>query len=372
MNQKEFFGYGSINYLGEILQKEKVKNIFLVTGKASYESCGAKAIVEKIFGETNCKSIRFSELTPNPSEDQIQAGFNLFLESLPDLIVSVGGGSSIDVAKEIKLRFFKKTLKVIPLVAIPTTAGSGSEATYFTVFYKEKEKQSGGEKDLTLPEYSIIDPTFTLELPREIAASTGLDALGQAIESYWCINSSSESKEIARNAIVLLWGNLERAVNSKDKEEIIKAKEKVMLGANLAGKAINLTKTTACHSIAYPLTSYFNISHGHAVALTLGEMLVYNSQVSQDDCSDPRGKGYVFETIRELIKILGTTNPEQAKENINILIEKLSLERKLSNLGLIEKDLDLIVENSFNPERVKNNPRKITKDKLKRFLSGIY
>ncbi len=358
MPQQEYFGFGAIEKLDEIVGGKK---IFLVSGKNSFEVSGAKEVLDK----QNYN--RFWDFSPNPKIEDIQKGFEIFEKENYDFIVAVGGGSVIDTAKAIKLFYYEKTERKTPLVAIPTTAGSGSEATYFIVYYIGKEKQSKGDVNVTLPNYVICDPELTVSLPRKVTASTGMDALGQAIESYWCINSTEKSKKYARESINLLVGNLEQAVNSGLRE----AKEKVMKASNLAGKAINISKTTACHSIAYPITSYFQIIHGHAVSLTLGEMLVYNSKVGED-CLDSRGEEYVKKNIFEICEMLGVLNPLEGKDKIKRLMQGIGLKTKLRELGLSLKDVELIVEKGFNPERIKNNPRLLTKDNLKKVLGDIY
>jgi len=368
MQQIEFFGLNSIDNLKKILKTENTKNVFLVTGKSSYETCFAKQKLEGFLKNIGVGWQRFSDFTPNPKIKEIEIGLSMFRKSGPyDMIIGIGGGSAIDVAKSIKNQVFSDYEK-LPLVAIPTTAGSGSEATYFIVSYKGRKKLSKGNPDITYPDYTIIDPQFTLSLPKNIAASTGLDALSQAVEAYWSISSTQESKEFAKEAIGLLIRNLEGAINNPTGEN----KENVMKAANLAGKAINISKTTACHSVAYPITSYFNIPHGHATALTLGEMLVYNSQVKDNDCLDKRGADYVKQITNELCSLLGKPTPEQAREKINELIQSIGLKTKFSELGLKKSDIEIILENGFAPERVKNNPRLLTEDNLSDILYRIY
>lgn len=362
--QQEYFGFGAIENLGQILRKENAQSVFLVTGKNSFELSGAKQVFDGL--EYNFK--RFCDFSPNPKLGDVEKGLRLFEEREYDTIVTVGGGSAIDVAKAIKMFYYHKTERKIPLIAIPTTAGSGSEATYFIVYYIGEEKQSEGILEITLPDYAICDPGLTMSLPRNVAASTGIDALAQAIESYWCINSTEESKEYAREAIELLVDNLEPAVNNLFRE----AKEKVMKAAHLAGKAINISKTTAPHSISYPITSHFGVPHGHAAGLTLGEALVYNANVSEEDCSDKRGFEYVKENINEIVRMLGVSSPEQARDKINNLMKALGLETSLSKLGLTLEDVELIIEKGFNPTRVKNNPRLVTEDNFKKILNKIY
>ena len=366
MKQTEYFGPGSIKNLNLILQEENSKNIFLVCGKESFETSGAKHYIDQFSQEYFFT--RFSDFSSNPKIEQIQAGLELFNQRGYDTILAVGGGSPIDVAKAIKLFALEKSPKrKLPLIAIPTTSGSGSEATHFIVYYKGGVKQSAGNKEITLPEYAIIDPLLTLSLPSYQTACTGLDALSQAIESYWCINSTDESKSYAREAISLVLGNLEEAVKHP---ENITARSAMAKSANLAGKAINISKTTACHAIAYPITSKFNIPHGHACALTLAEMLDYNSRISDvRECNDSRGLEYVEKTMKELVEIVGAKDVAEAKKIINTLMNRVGAKTKLSELGI--DDIEYILDNGFAPERVKNNPRFLTKENLNKILLFI-
>lgn len=378
MTQKEYFGFGSIKDLKEILIKNNPKNIFLVTGKKSYELCGAKKMFDNLLKSYNVT--RFYDFSENPKLKDLKIGVKLFKEKEYDIIIAIGGGTVIDMAKLINifaaqtgtpLEYIKKEKKIEkrgkPSVAIPTTAGSGSEATRFAVVYDDGLKYSVEHK-YVLPEYSIVDPKLTMSMPSKIAASTGIDALGQAIESYWNINSTQISKKFAKKAIKLLVNNFEKSIKSPTR----KIKKKVMYAANLSGKAINITKTTACHSISYPLTSYFNIPHGHAVGLTLGEVLLYNSRVNKKDCTDKRGSKYVRDTMEELANMISNSDVIKAKEFIENLMKKTGLKTKLSQLGIKREDLPVIVKNGFAPKRMENNPRKITKQRLYSLLESIF
>ncbi len=367
MKQQEYFGSGSLIKLEEILTKEKARKIFLVTGRKSFELCGAQDKLVDIYRKIGLVYTRFHDFSPNPKLEEIEEGFNLFEKRKYDCIIGIGGGSAIDVAKSMKLFHYIKTGKKVLLVAVPTTAGSGSEATHFIVYYKGKEKQSEGIPEIILPDYAILDPELTQSLPKKIVASVGMDALSQAIESYWAISSTKESKRYSKESIKLIIQNLELNVNNPSK----KSREEMMKGANLAGKAINLTKTTACHSISYPITSYFRIPHGQAVALTLAEMLSYNSQCTNEDCNDIRGADYVKETICEIVKLIGAENVNDAYDKINNLMETIGLETRLSNLGMNEKDRKIIIQKGFTPERVRNNPRLLTKENLREILENI-
>ena len=210
----------------------------------------------------------------------------------------MGGGSVLDIGKSVSIfstnkgniedYLFKKISfrkKGIPLILIPTTAGTGSEATHFAVIFKEKTKYSLADEKFIQGDYIIVDPELTYSLPKRVTAYTGMDAFCQGVESFWNINSTDESKEYAKKAIKLIMNNIEKAVNSPDEE----SRYNMAIAANYAGKAINITKTTATHAISYPITSYFNVPHGLAVALTISSMIIFNAGVNKNDVLDPRG-----------------------------------------------------------------------------------
>jgi len=378
MKQQEFIGLNSIHNLKEILSKHNPRNIFLVTGKSSYEKCGAKSILSKILKKYNI--VHFDDFETNPKLKDIEKGIKIFKENNCDFVIAVGGGSVIDVAKSINIlvsnsnnpiKYIKNGKNIEnkgkPLVAIPTTSGSGSEATHFAAIYIDKTKHSLAH-EFMLPFYAIIDAQFTMNLPKEITASTGIDAFSQAIESYWCVNSTDESKKYARKAIKIIVKNLIDAVNNPS----AKSRGAMLKAANLAGKAINISKTTACHAISYPLTSYFGVPHGHAAALTLSQMLVYNSQITVEDMLDKRGVDYVKNIIKEIVKLISAERVEDASDKISALIKEVGLSTKLSELGIkTDEDIELIIKNGFNPDRVKNNPRRLTVEALRKILNAI-
>ena len=156
------------------------------------------------------------------------------------------------------------------------------------------------------------------------------------------------------------------------KNETKESREALAKAANLSGKAINISKTTACHSISYPITSNFNVSHGQAVALTLGSILVYNSEVTPEDSNDERGFQYVRKTIQEISQIICSSNSLNAKDHLSELMKKSGLKTKLSELGIItDNDIEIIIKNGFNPQRVKNNPRKLTEEALRKIIQKI-
>jgi alcohol dehydrogenase class IV len=285
----------------------------------------------------------------------------------PDIIISVGGGSVLDLGKVIsvinseepallgEIVMHKKEIsgKPLPLVAIPTTVGSGSESTHFAVVYIEEKKHSFSHVN-ALPNYVILEPDLVYNLPKSIIASSGLDAFTQAIESYWSVNSTKESLEYARKAMDLSVSNLENSYGHD-----IKALENMQLAANLSGKAINISKTTAVHAISYPLTSNFSIPHGFAVGCLLPRIFNYNSKVNHTNVNDPRGISFVKDKIQEINEIIETNSTKSTVSFFKNLLINLGTKEYSHKIDeIIQNELSSISKN-INAERLKNNPVKI-------------
>jgi alcohol dehydrogenase len=371
MKQHNYIGQNSISNLTDILVENKVDNVFLVTGNSSYVRSGAEKALKSILEPYNVT--RFYDFDVNPKLEDVEKGIEIIKKNKCDIVIAIGGGSVIDMAKLINILvencgdpsdYIKNGKKISydgkPLVAIPTTSGSGSETTHFAVVYINKIKYSLAHENI-LPNYSIVDPEFTKSLPKDIVAASGMDALGQAIEAHWSINSTKESKEYSSRAIRLLVTNLVNQVNNPTDESRLAVAE----ASYLAGKSINIAKTTAPHAISYTLTTYFDIPHGHAVGLTLGDFLEYNSNALEDDINDSRGLDYIKETISEICDLLNVDNANQAKQKLKEIMSNIGLETNLTKLGIrTEEHIKLILDN-VNLERMNNNPRKVTSDYLR-------
>ena len=379
--QKEFFGFEVLNKLPELINTFDARNVFLVTGKQSFSYSGAQRKIEKMMGYTSYK--RFA-VSGNPSLGLVENGIKAFREFNPDIVVAVGGGSAIDAAKIINVLSYQKGRPeeyikgkkldcnddkcAKPLIAIPTTAGTGSECTHFATVYIDKTQYSLADKHLILPDISIVDPSLTESLPRYITATTGLDAICQGIESFWSINSTKESREYAIKAVKIGLENIGKAVNNPDKVSRLNMAK----ASHLSGKAINISKTTACHSVSYPLTSYFNIPHGHAVALTMPSFLKFNSLVNEEDCNDRRGMDFVKERMGEIFSIIGVKDGAEAKEKFSDLLDNILGKTRLRNFDIDRQDLEMLLEESFTPSRMNNNPRRVSKEDLNKILENIW
>lgn len=377
MTNQIYSGYGTFKKLSEILNDRSPNKIFLVTGGKSYSSSQAESLIGGILSEY--KYTRFFEFENNLKLNDLKRGIKIFLSGKFDFIIAVGGGSVIDMAKAISLLATQKykpeeyikdstkgSARQIPTVILPTTAGTGSESTKFSVVYIDKVKYSLAHDSL-LPDYAILDPTFTLEIPAYITACTAFDALSQGIESFWSTQSTEISRALSKKAIRLAINNIVNVVTKPDKE----SRENMLQASNLSGQAINIAFTTAAHAVSYPFTSFFNIPHGHAVALTLPYFLKHNFDVNENSIQDSRGVRFAMDRINELIELFRQSSIDDAVEFLHDLICKIGLETKLSKLGINEADFDLIIANGFNPQRMKNNPVIVTKEDLRNILNKI-
>ncbi len=377
MIQQIYSGYGSLGKLSEILHDCSPNRILLVAGKKSYSDSGAEKLIGDLLSQFDYG--RFSEFENNVKLDDLKRGIDIFLSGKFDFIIGIGGGSVIDMAKAISLLvsqenspeeiikgIAKPSVRQVPTIIIPTTAGTGSESTKFSVVYIDKIKYSLAHDSL-IPDYVILDPIFTLNVPQYITACTAFDVLSQGIESFWSTQSTKESRELSKKAIKLAILNIIQVVNDPDKL----SREMMLQASNLTGQAINTAFTTAAHAVSYSFTSFFNIPHGHAVALTLPYFLELNYYINEKNIQDERGVEFVQDRMNELIEIFEQSSIANAVEFLKILIQKIGLETNLTKLGIQEKDFDLIIANGFNPQRMKNNPVKIIKEDLREILDKI-
>lgn len=376
--KEEYLGFGSIERLRGILDHFNARRVFLVTGETSFRASGAEdAVMPMLTPYRHCHYVTQSHL---PQVLAIIEEIPSFKTCDPDVVVAIGGGHVLDTAKALNVLALQSgdvhgyvsgeiplEKKGVPLIAIPTTAGTGSEYTRFAIVYEGTKKCSLAHEEYIMPEACIVDPGLMRSMPVRVAAETGLDALCQAIESYWSVASNEVSRGFAREAIALARRSLVRAVNDPDDESRLA----MVKAASLSGKAINITKTTAAHALSYPLSTQFGIAHGHAVALTLQGFLPYNYYVSDQDCNDPRGAEFVRKSMEELIVLLEATDIEGATQQFRRLIEEVGLEVTFSTCGIVREDIQTIIHEGFSPARMANNPRMLREQDVYQILNNL-
>lgn len=323
--------------------------------------------------------VMFSDFTPNPVYEDVCKGIDLFQITKCDSILAVGGGSAIDVAKCIKLAVLAKegNAALIPplvsqrlpidgikilFVAIPTTAGTGSESTHNAVMYYEGAKQTV-TNDGVLPDYAILEPSVLKTLPMYQKKCTMMDALCQGIESWWSVNSTEESYEYSRKTIELIMANWRKYIFENDDE----AAGQIMLAANYGGRAINITQTTAAHAFSYKITTLYKLPHGHAVAVCLPEIWQFMLGHSYL-CIDVRGRDYIVKIFDEIANAMGCS---YASEAIFEFV-KMMKEMELTNPVAEDRQKEIeILSSSVNPVRLKNNPVELDKSSIIDLYKGI-
>ena len=302
-------------------------------------------------------TVIFNDFTSNPLYEQVCAGVNMFNENRCDAIVAVGGGSTIDVAKCIKLyckmdpqeNYLQQEYKDsgIPLIAVPTTAGTGSESTRYAVIYYDGKKQSVTH-DSIIPTYAVLEPTLLKSLPLYQKKCTMLDAMCQCIESLWSVNSTEESHLYAKIGLQMIMDHWHGYIQDNSEEDA----QYIMMAANYGGRAINISQTTAPHAMSYKLTSMFGLPHGHAVALCLPEVWMYMIE-HPEKCTDPRGKDhleFIFEWIGQIMQC------DSAYKGL-MLFRAILFELEMDYPTSKQREADLeILTHSVNTIRLKNNP----------------
>lgn len=284
------FGIGAINQLGEVAKKIGGKQVLLVSDpgivKAGHAAKGIKLLEEAGFQITS-----FYDFVPNPTTDDVEKGLAVAIESKIDIIIGLGGGSSLDCAKGInflltnggKMQDYwgvgKATKPMLPMIAVPTTSGTGSEAQSFALIADNKThmKMACGDKKAAC-HTAILDPELTVSMPRTITAATGIDAISHAIETYVTTRRNSISQAFSRQAWKLLSNSFCQVLANPNN---IDARGDMLLGANLAGAAIENSMLGATHALANPLSAHFGITHGVAIGTMLPNVIRFNGQIDE-------------------------------------------------------------------------------------------
>ncbi|MBQ9196839.1 MAG: phosphonoacetaldehyde reductase [Clostridia bacterium] len=340
--QRVVCGNGRQN-LNMLLEEAGVSRPFLLCGKSfRHLPCAAWEIAA---------APRFDDIAPNPEIADVRRAVAAFAASGCNGIVAIGGGSVMDTAKGVKA-FWKTapgnelhgeiTDTGLPLIAVPTTAGSGSESTAGAVLYENGVKYSASHPSL-LPGWVLLDGTLLKTLPDYQKKCTLLDALCQAIESHWSRKATEESRALAEAAIRGILPEIDPYL-AGDAE----AAQRMLEAANLAGQAICLTATTAPHAMSYKLTKLYGLPHGHAVAVCLPRVWRHMSA---------HGDGAIQEELAALSRLLGAEDGADAFES---LLKKLGI----APSAVRPEDVDILAA-SVNPQRLSNHPLTLELDDLR-------
>lgn len=361
-------GAGSRKKLVDLVQEEE--RVLIVCSKAGLQRLKSDVVLSPLISRKLCTI--FSEVDPNPDVHQVQRHLDVLKLLKFETIVAIGGGSVIDTAKALLVGMSADTGKSllehiavgvnklpgsVRLIAVPTTAGTGSEVTPFATLwdYTKRQKLSLSGKAV-FPEVAIIDAELTFSVPLEHSVSTGLDALNQAFESIWNKNSNPYSEQLAVEAIRLaMWALPEIALQPRAGAARIAMSQASMF----AGLAISHTRTALCHSMSYPLTSHYDVPHGLACAFNM--IGVFELNVSYDD-----GR------ICRAANLLGLVNEQELCSRVSSLLTHLSVcESAKRYLPSLQSVLG-IADQMYTPGRADNNLAPVDKDTIKNILISSY
>jgi len=351
----------STNDIKDFLYDKNFKKIFILCGKNSFLNSGAKKFIEESLTKKEIKYLY--KISNFPTLDELIKIIKDIREFKPDLILAIGGGAIIDYAKIANLIELKDDLKKLiinyaypfkkkytKLAVIPTTAGSGAEVTSNAVIYVDGIKYSF-ENELLKPDNFFLIPEFLITAPYKIKSSAGFDAIAQAIESMLSKKSNEESLDYASKSLRV---SINSYISFLDNPNLKNATE-MCIASNLAGKAINISKTTAPHATSYPFTSLFNINHGHAVSLFFEKFLKYNF----DNLNRSETNFDIKKRFEHMFKLFNVNNMNEFNSKISIIKKKAKLEDNLKNLNIdINKSSEKIIK-GINLLRLDNNPVKI-------------
>lgn len=322
------------------------QRIFLVCG-ASFSQLRVGQHLQTLEIEKKVELVRFSGFSPNPQWEDVKKGIACFQTAECDLIAAIGGGSAIDTAKCIR----HSVGSDMPLIVIPTTAGSGSEATHFAVVYRNGVKES---IDCGLPDAVLLDPTALDSLPEYQRKATMLDALCHAVESFWSVKATPESIGYAKKALKQIIDSYLGYLNNAPEGNAC-----MLQAAHIAGQAINIAQTTAGHAMSYPLTKEYGFAHGHAAALCVSASWPY-LLAHTDHCIDPRGRDYLENILDELGYAMGCADAQGGMKKFQAILSSLKMETPAYS----EKKLAGLTAH-VNTERLKNFPISLSRKAIR-------
>lgn len=349
------FGKGKINEISSVLDEMKAESCIIVSSKSFKEKC-----VDIIKSESRIKDM-YCAVHPNPLLSDCENITKLMKENGCDTVIALGGGSVMDASKfaaactysdiEPKEHYLSPAFpeKCAKILAIPTTAGTGSEVTKVAVISYGNEKKSIHNNSF-YPTACIVDSTLTLTVPKKLTMISGIDAFTHAIEAYWSVNHQPITDFLATEAIKIILKNLEKAYNDGDEN----SREEMALGSLLAGLAFSVAKTAASHACSFSISAAYGLAHGEACAFTLDSLIKINAD----------------ERLEALAKNVGFKNCDELAEKIKYFKSISSLATKLSDLSE-NVDVDMLSFEGANHPLMANNPVKLDQKMLKEMYENL-
>lgn len=368
LNEVSYHGYGALEYLVPEIQKNQFQKIIIFTDPVLEEAGTVKKVTDLLEKE-NLKYEIFRDIEPNPTMKNVRDGLSFFKKIKADAIIAIGGGSIMDTAKAVgiiernpefedirSLEGVANTKnKSVPIIAIPTTAGTAAEITINYVITDEENKKKMVCVDPNdLPIIAIVDPVMMESMPKSLAAATGMDALTHAIEGYITLGANDMSDMFELKAIELIAKYLPKAVE-KDRE----AMEKIALAQYIAGMGFSNVGLGIVHSMAHPLGAVYGMAHGIANAILLPRVMEYNKDFTQ-------------EKYREIARAMGVENVDLMSEKeykqaavdaVKELSKRVGIPESLKD-RIEEADLEFLAESAMKDACTPGNPRKPVKEDI--------
>ena len=358
------FGVGALAKLPSILDELGSEHVFLVSDRM-LESIGVVGKVTSIVERAGIDCTCFLEVEPNPTVAIVETAAEAYAASGATSIIALGGGSPMDVAKAVGvLTTFGGNItdyegankipdRILPLIAIPTTAGTGSEATASAVITDvERNYKFSVVSYNILPAYALLDPELIMTAPAGVAASCGVDAFIHAMEAYVSRNASPFTDAVAEKAMQLIGANIRRFVACRQDAEAASA---MMVGRNLAGSAFAWARLGNIHAMSHPVSAYFHVAHGVANAVLMPTVVEYNA------LADNGRYRVIFDAIRGCNDPIERFEPSMLVDELRRLNAELGLPASLSEVGVTEDTFEAMAEDAMKSVNVPANPRQTTK-----------
>ena len=370
LNETSYFGKGAREELAGEIQKRGFKKVFLVSDKSLVEA-GVTAKVEEVLNRANVPYDLYDEIKPNPTIKNVTDGVEACRNSGADLIVAVGGGSSIDTAKGISIvmtnpdRADIRSLngasdtanRGMPIIALPTTAGTAAEVTInYVITDEDAEVKMVCVDPNDIPILAIIDSELMGSMPKSLAAATGMDALTHAVEGYITKAHNEMSDMFHMKAIQMIFKYLPAAVNEKNEEAI----EMMGMAQYIAGMGFSNVGLGIVHSMAHQLGAVYDTPHGIANAMLLPTVMRFNGE-------DPA----TAQRFREILMNIGRPDAEHLNNQdvintfvwmISELSKTVGIDTKITDYGAKEEDFEMLAEKAMNDPCKPGNPREVTKE----------
>ena len=368
LNETSYFGEGARKVLPEEIKKRGFKKVLVVTDESLYKA-GVSTKITDLLEANKINYVLFHDVKPNPPVKNVLDGVEMCKSEKCDLIVAVGGGSSIDTAKGISIIIANPDKadvvslngasntknKGLPIIALPTTAGTAAEVTInYVITDPEKEIKMVCVDEHDIPIIAIVDTELMASMPKSVASSTGMDALTHAIEGYITKSRNIMSQMFSMKAIQLIYDNLAKAVNEKDQDAI----NKVGLGQYIAGMAFSNVGLGIVHSMAHQLGAVYDTPHGLANAILLPTVMEFNGEVSYEEFR---------KILTEAMHIDATefTKEEVIKtfcECIRNLSNDVGITQTVKDVGAKKEDFEMLADKAMVDPCKPGNPRDVTKE----------